>query len=48
MELQGYNLPDDLYYEENHFWVRDDGDLLVMGMDDFAQNGRGDRLCATS
>ena len=37
MEIQGYNLPDDLYYEEHHFWVRDDGDLLVMGMDDFAQ-----------
>lgn len=37
MEIQGYNLPDDLYYEEHHFWVRDEGDLLLMGMDDFAQ-----------
>ncbi len=37
MEIQGYNLPDDLYYEEHHFWVRDDGGVLVMGMDDFAQ-----------
>lgn len=37
MEIQGYNLPEDLYYEENHFWVRQEGDLLVMGMDDFAQ-----------
>ncbi len=37
MEFQGYNMPDELYYEENHFWVRDDGDLLTMGMDDFAQ-----------
>jgi len=42
MEIQGYNLPDDLYYEENHFWVRDDGDLLVMGMDDFAQKMAGE------
>jgi hypothetical protein len=42
MEIQGYNLPDDLYYEENHFWVRDDGDLLVMGMDDFAQQMAGE------
>ncbi len=42
MELQGYNLPDDLYYEQNHFWVRDDGDLLVMGMDDFAQKMAGE------
>ena len=37
MEIQGYNMPDEHYYEENHFWVRDDGDVLTMGMDDFAQ-----------
>lgn len=37
MEIEGYNMPDELYYEENHFWVRDDGDVLTMGMDDFAQ-----------
>ena len=37
MDIRGYNMPEDLYYEENHFWVRDEGDILVMGMDDFAQ-----------
>jgi glycine cleavage system H protein len=37
VEIQGYNMPDDLHYEENHFWVKEEGDLLVMGMDDFAQ-----------
>ena len=42
MEIQGYNLPDDLYYEEHHFWVREDGDDLVMGMDDFAQKLAGE------
>jgi glycine cleavage system H protein len=42
MEIEGYNLPDELYYEENHFWVRDDGDILVMGMDDFAQQMAGE------
>lgn len=36
MEIQGYNMPEDLYYEKNHFWVRPEGDLLIMGMDDFA------------
>ncbi|MFH1242032.1 MAG: glycine cleavage system H protein [Pseudomonadota bacterium] len=41
MEIQGYNMPDDLYYEENHFWVREEGDLLVMGMDDFGQKMAG-------
>jgi glycine cleavage system H protein len=42
MEIQGYNMPDDLQYEENHYWVRVEGDLLVMGMDDFAQQMAGD------
>ena len=42
MEIQGYNMPDELYYEENHFWVRAEGDLLVMGMDDFARKMAGE------
>jgi glycine cleavage system H protein len=42
MEIQGYNLPDELYYEENHFWVREEGDVFVMGMDDFAQKMAGE------
>jgi len=37
MKVQQYEMPDELYYEEHHFWVKDEGDLLVMGMDDFAQ-----------
>jgi len=42
MEIQGYNLPDDLHYEKNHFWVKEEGDLLVMGMTDFAQKMAGE------
>lgn len=42
MEIQGYVLPDDLYYEKNHFWVKNDGDLLTMGMTDFAQQLSGE------
>ncbi len=42
MEIQNYLMPEDLYYEENHFWIRDEGDLLVMGMDDFAQKMAGE------
>jgi glycine cleavage system H protein len=42
MEIQGYNMPEDLYYEENHLWARDEGDLLVVGMDDFGQKMAGD------
>jgi glycine cleavage system H protein len=42
MQIQECNMPDELYYEENHFWVRVEGDILVMGMDDFAQQIAGD------
>ena len=42
MEIQGYNLPEDLHYEKNHYWVKVEGDILVMGMDDFAQQMAGD------
>ncbi len=41
MEIQGYNLPDELYYEKNQFWVRPEDDIIVMGMDDFAQQMAG-------
>jgi glycine cleavage system H protein len=42
MEIKGYNMPNDLHYEANHYWVKKEGDLLVMGMDDFAQQLAGD------
>lgn len=42
MEIKGYNMPEDLYYEENHYWVRIERDILVMGMDDFAQKTAGE------
>jgi glycine cleavage system H protein len=37
MEIEGYNFPDGLYYEKNHFWARPEDDLVVMGMNDYAQ-----------
>jgi glycine cleavage system H protein len=42
MQVEQYNMPDELYYEENHFWVREEGDVVVMGMDDFAQTMAGE------
>jgi glycine cleavage system H protein len=42
MELEGYNFPDDLWYDKNHFWARIDGDTVVMGTTDFAQKLAGD------
>ena len=42
MEIQGYNMPEDLHYEQNHFWVKPEGDLLIMGLDDFGRQMAGD------
>jgi glycine cleavage system H protein len=42
MIIQGYDMPEDLYYEENHYWIRVEGEMLVTGMDDFAQKLAGD------
>ncbi|MCF8041306.1 MAG: glycine cleavage system protein H [Desulfarculaceae bacterium] len=42
MKIGGYNFPDVLYYDPEHFWVRVEGDELAMGMDDFAQKLAGE------
>ena len=42
MEYKGYNLPEELAYEAHHYWIKIEGDLIVMGMDDFAQKLAGD------
>jgi glycine cleavage system H protein len=42
MQIKGYEFPDELYYDPEHFWVRVEGDELVMGMDDFAQKLAGE------
>ncbi len=42
MQIEQYTMPDELYYEENHFWVKEEGGMLVMGMDDFAQSMAGE------
>ncbi len=41
MEIEGYEFPAGLYYEQNHFWARVEGDLVVMGMNDYAQKMAG-------
>lgn len=42
MNIEGYEMPEGLYYEENHYWIKEEGDILIMGMDDFAQKLAGD------
>jgi glycine cleavage system H protein len=34
--------PDDLYYTEDHEWLRVDGDTATVGITDFAQSELGD------
>jgi glycine cleavage system H protein len=35
-------IPEDLYYSEEHEWVRVDGDVATVGITDFAQEQLGD------
>jgi glycine cleavage system H protein len=42
MEVKGYNFPDELYYDKNHYWARVEGDLVVMGTTDLTQKLAGE------
>jgi glycine cleavage system H protein len=42
MEIQGYQFKEGLFYDDDHIWYRKEGDVLVIGMDDFAQKAAGD------
>ncbi|KYK35075.1 MAG: glycine cleavage system protein GcvH [Theionarchaea archaeon] len=42
MNIEGYNIPDDLYYEKNHYWARVEGNLVVVGATDYTQKAAGD------
>lgn len=41
-ELNELNLPEDLYYTKDHEWAKVDGDLLLIGISDYAQDQLGD------
>ncbi len=41
-EIRGYNMPDELYYHEEHSWARVDGKKVTVGMTDFFQKEAGD------
>ena len=43
MQIESYNLPDDLYYEKNHFWAKKDTDgNVIFGATDFFQKLAGE------
>ena len=41
MEIEGYFLPDDLYYHKEHFWAKVEGNKVIVGTTDFAQKLAG-------
>jgi glycine cleavage system H protein len=42
MQIQGYEFHEELYYNPDHCWVREEGEFLVMGIDDFGQKLAGE------
>ncbi len=40
--IEGYDLPDDLYYHEEDTWVKIEDDKVRIGMSDFFQQAAGD------
>lgn len=40
-EIKGFNMPDELYYHEEHCWARVEGDTVIVGMTDFFQSEAG-------
>jgi glycine cleavage system H protein len=42
MKIEGYNFPDDLYYDKNHFWARVEGDVVTMGTTHFTAKLAGE------
>jgi glycine cleavage system H protein len=41
MEIEGYLLPDDLYYHKEHYWAKIEGNTVTIGTSDFAQKLAG-------
>lgn len=41
-DIEGYNMPDDLYYHEEDTWLKIEDDKVRIGMTDFFQQSAGD------
>ncbi len=42
MNVQGYNMPDDLYYHKEHVWAKVEGNRVKVGITDFTQKRAGE------
>ena len=41
-ELKDLNFPDDVKYTKDHEWAKKEGDLITIGIDDYAQDQLGE------
>lgn len=41
-DIKGYEMPDELYFHQDHSWARVEGDKITVGMSDFFQKEAGD------
>lgn len=44
MRVDQYTIPENLLYNLDHYWVRTDGQVVVVGMSDYGQSTVGDVL----
>lgn len=42
MEILGYQFPEELLYDRDHGWAKDDGDTVLVGVSDFFQKTAGE------
>lgn len=42
MDVEGYDMPDDLYYHKGHMWARVEQDRVRVGVNDFTQKLAGE------
>jgi glycine cleavage system H protein len=46
MKIEGYDYPDDLFYDKEHNWARIEGNTAVIGVTDFGQELAGEIVYA--
>ena len=42
MKIGDYEMLEDLHYEPHHMWAKVDGDVVIVGVDDFGQSNLGE------
>jgi len=48
MDLQDYHIPDDLLYTKEHEWAKEEGDVVRIGITDYAAKTLNDVVYVTS